>query len=32
MSKPVIKISAMTLGLLPDNHPDVEPGSVYLQM
>ena len=26
------KISAMTLDLLPDNHPDVDPGSVYLQI
>lgn len=26
------KISAMTLDLLPDNHPDVDPASVYLQI
>jgi hypothetical protein len=24
------KISAMTLDLLPDNHPDVDPASVYV--
>jgi len=26
------KISAMTLDLLPDNHPEVDPSSVYLQI
>jgi hypothetical protein len=26
----VEKISAMTLDLLPDNHPGVDPASVYL--
>jgi hypothetical protein len=26
------KISAMALDLLPDNHPTVEPGSVFLQI
>ena len=26
------KISAMALDLLPDNHPGVDPGSVYLQI
>jgi hypothetical protein len=26
------KISAMALDLLPDNHPDVDPGSLYLQI
>jgi Domain of unknown function (DUF1902) len=26
------KITAMALDLLPDNHPGVEPGSVYLQL
>jgi hypothetical protein len=26
------KISAMTLDLLPDNHPGVDPASVYLQI
>jgi hypothetical protein len=26
------KISAMTLDLLPDNHPDVDPASLYLQI
>ena len=26
------KISAMTLDLLPDNHPGVDPGSVFLQI
>ena len=26
------KISAMTLDLLPDNHPGVEPASVFLQL
>jgi len=26
------KISAMTLDLLPDNHPGVDPESVYLQI
>jgi len=26
------KISAMTLDLLPDNHPEVDPASVFLQM
>ena len=26
------KISAMTLDLLPDNHPDVDPASVFLQI
>ena len=26
------KISAMALDLLPDDHPDVDPGSVYLQI
>lgn len=25
-------IAAMTLDLLPDNHPDVDPASVYLQI
>jgi hypothetical protein len=25
------KISAMALDLLPDNHPDVDPASVYFQ-
>lgn len=25
-------ISAMALDLLPDNHPDVDPASVYLQI
>ncbi len=26
------KISAMTLDLLPDNHPGVDPASVFLQL
>jgi len=26
------KLSAMALDLLPDNHPGVDPASVYLQM
>ena len=26
------KISAMTLDLLPDNHPGIDPSSVYLQI
>ncbi len=26
------KISAMALGLLPDNHPDVDPSSLFLQI
>ena len=26
------KISAMTLDVLPDNHPEVDPASVFLQM
>jgi hypothetical protein len=26
------KMSAMTLDLLPDNHPGVDPGSVFLQI
>jgi hypothetical protein len=26
------KISAMALDLLPDNHPDIDPGSLYLQI
>ena len=26
------KISAMALDLLPDNHPDVDPASLYLQI
>jgi hypothetical protein len=26
------KISAMTLDVLPDNHPGVDPASVYLQI
>lgn len=26
------KISAMALDVLPDNYPDVEPGSVFLQI
>jgi Domain of unknown function (DUF1902) len=26
------KMSAMAIDLLPDNHPDVDPGSVFLQM
>ena len=26
------KISAMTLDLLPDNHPEVHPASVFLQI
>ena len=26
------KMSAITLDLLPDNHPELEPGSVYLQI
>ncbi len=26
------KMSAMTLDLLPDNHPGVDPASVYLQI
>jgi hypothetical protein len=26
------KISAMALDLLPDNHPGIDPGSVYLQI
>ena len=26
------KISAMTLDLLPDNHPDVDPASLFLQI
>jgi hypothetical protein len=26
------KMSAMTLDLLPDNHPDVDPASVFLQL
>jgi hypothetical protein len=26
------KISAMALDILPDNHPDVDPRSVYLQI
>jgi hypothetical protein len=26
------KISAMALGLLPDNHPEVYPASLYLQI
>jgi hypothetical protein len=26
------KISAMALDLLPDNHPEVDPGSLFLQI
>jgi hypothetical protein len=26
------KISAMTLDLLPDNHPELDPGEVFLQI
>ena len=26
------KIGAMALDLLPDNHPDTDPGSVFLQL
>ena len=26
------KMSAMTLDLLPDNHPEVDPGTVFLQL
>ena len=26
------KISAMALDVLPDNHPDVDPASLYLQI
>jgi hypothetical protein len=26
------KISAMALDLLPDNHPDIDPGALYLQI
>jgi hypothetical protein len=26
------KISAMALDLLPDNHPDVDPSSLFLQI
>ena len=26
------KIAAMTLDLLPDNHPDLDPSSVFLQI
>lgn len=26
------KLSAMALDLLPDNHPDVDPASLYLQI
>ena len=26
------KISAMALDLLPDNHPDVDPGDLFLQI
>jgi len=26
------KISAMTLDLLPDNHPDIDPASVFIQI
>jgi hypothetical protein len=26
------KISAMALDLLPDNHPDIDPSSVFLQI
>jgi Domain of unknown function (DUF1902) len=26
------KMSAMTLDLLPDNHPDLDPASVFLQI
>lgn len=26
------RLTAMTLDLLPDNHPDLDPGDVYLQM
>jgi hypothetical protein len=26
------RVSAMALDLLPDNHPDVDPASVYLQI
>lgn len=26
------KISAMALDLLPDNHPDIDPASLYLQI
>lgn len=26
------KISAMALDLLPDNHPDLDPASLYLQI
>jgi len=26
------KMSAMTLDLLPDNHPEVDPASVFLQL
>ena len=26
------KMSAMTLDLLPDNHPEVDPSSVFLQL
>lgn len=28
----LVKISAMALDLLPDNHPGVDPASVYLQI
>ena len=26
------KIASMTLDVLPDNHPDIDPASVYLQI
>ena len=28
----LVKISAMALDLLPDNHPDVDPASLFLQI
>ncbi|MFO1126158.1 MAG: DUF1902 domain-containing protein [Methylocystis sp.] len=27
-----VKMSAMALDLLPDNHPDIDPASVFLQI
>jgi hypothetical protein len=32
LDKLLAKISAMALDLLPDNHPGVDPASVYLQI
>lgn len=32
LDKLLVKISAMALDLMPDNHPDTDPASIYLQI